>query len=235
MAISDISDSLETLEPYRERYSHLSRTADMIRESLREAILDSQLAAGTWLREEELARYFGVSRTPVREALQILRSDGIVEAAPNHGSRVAALTTDDVLALYLVREVLDGLAARLATSRMTSEQWQELSAINDQMEIAAASNEPERVADLNLQFHQYLRQVAGNPYLSRFMKQVEHAIRRSSQTIFSYPGRSDNSVREHREICDAIQAGDSVTAEALAIEHVRRARRLKLQMLMEGF
>lgn len=235
MAISDISENLEALEGYRERYAHLVRTADMIHESLREAILDSRLASGTWLREEELARFFGVSRTPVREALQFLRTDGLVEAAPNQGARVARLTTDDLLALYLVREVLDGLAARLAATRMTSAQLEEITSINDEMERATVANEPQRVAELNLQFHQYLRQTAGNSYLSRFMQQVEHAVRRSSETIFSYPGHSDNSVREHREILDAIRTGDPARAEQLAIEHVRTARRLKLQMLIEGF
>lgn len=234
MAISDISESLDILQPYRKRFAELPRNADLIRATLREAILDSRLASGTWLREEELARYFGVSRTPVREALQVLRSEGLVEAAPNQGARVAALTTDDVLALYLVREVLDGLAARLAAGRMTPAQFQEISAINDEMECANKQSDPHRVAELNLHFHQYLRQAAGNPYLSRFMQQVEHAVRRSSQTIFTYPGRSDAAVREHREILDAIRASDTARAEQLAIEHVRTARRLKLQMLMEG-
>lgn len=235
MAIPDISESLEALEPYRTRFSHITRNADLIHATIREAILDSRLPSGTWLREEELARLFGVSRTPVREALQILRVDGLVEAAPNQGARVAALTTEDVLALYLVREVLDGLAARLAAARATPEQLEEISGINDEMERAHERNNPQCVSEKNLEFHQHLRQAAGNTYLNRFMEQVEHAIRRSSQTIFSYPGHPENSVAEHRAIIDAIRGGDSARAEELAIEHVRTARRLKLQMLIEGF
>jgi DNA-binding GntR family transcriptional regulator len=147
---------------------------------------------------------------------------------------VAALTTDDLLALYLVREVLDGLAIRLATTRMTPNDWRTITEILEQMDEAAADGDAQRAAELNLRFHQMLRQVAGNPYLSRFMQQVEHAVRRSGQTIFSYPGRSEDAVKEHREMCEAIKAGDSAKAEQLAIEHVRRARRLKLQMLIEG-
>ncbi len=235
LAISDISDALSALEPYRKRFSHLNRNADLIHATIREAILDSQLESGTWLREEEVARYFGVSRTPVREALQILRVDGLVEALPNQGARVAALTTEDVLALYLVREVLDGLAARLAANRATQDQLDELVSINDAMACASEQSDLANVANFNLQFHVQLRRTAGNTYLSRFMEQVEHAVRRSSETIFAYPGHPDNSVKEHRELIDAIRAGDSATAETLAIEHVRTARRLKLQMLMEGF
>ncbi len=235
MAISDITESLDALETYRERHASHVRSADMIRETLRDAILDSQLPSGTWLREEELARYFGVSRTPVREALQVLRLDGLVEAAPNQGARVAALTTEDVLALYLVREVLDGLAARLATTRITPAHWTQISEILEEMDAAAAIEDTERVADLNLQFHRVIRQSANNTYLNRFMEQVEHGVQRLTDTIFSYPGRGSDAVREHYEICEAIRSGDSARAERLAIEHARRARQLKLQMLLEGF
>jgi len=235
LAISDIAASLDGLNGFKERNAHHPRAADMIRETLRDAILDSQLAPGTWLREEELARYFGVSRTPVREALQVLRSEGLVEAAPNLGARVAALTTDDVLALYLVREVLDGLAARLATTRMSPAQWERIDVILDEMQAAAVVEDTERLAELNLQFHRLIRQAANNTYLNRFMEQVEHGVQRFSDTIFAYPGRGLDAVREHHEICDAMRAGDSARAERLAIEHAQRARQLKLKMLIEGY
>jgi len=235
LAISDIAASLDALNGFKERNAHHPRAADVVRETLRDAILDSQLTPGTWLREEELARYFGVSRTPVREALQILRSEGLIEAAPNQGARVAALTTDDVLALYLVREVLDGLAARLATTRMSAAQWERIDALLEEMEEAAAVEDVERVADLNLQFHRTIRQAANNTYLNRFMEQVEHGVQRFSDTIFTYPGRGTDAVREHREICDAMRSGDSARAERLAIEHAQRARQLKLKMLIEGY
>lgn len=224
----------DMLTPYRERFAHLDRSADIIRETLREAILDSQLASGTRLREEELARYFGVSRTPVREALQVLRAEGIVEFVPNQGARVATLTTDDILALYLVREVLEGLAARLAASRMRPDQRERLLAILAEMEEAASRNDPHEMMDLNLKFHAQLRQAASNPYLTRFLEQVEHAVRRFGQTTFTYPGRIETALDEHRQISEAVLAGDPAQAEQLAVEHMRTARRLRLQMLMEG-
>lgn len=234
LSIEGVAAANDTLAPYRERFAHLERSADIIRETLREAILDSQLTPGTRLREEELARYFGVSRTPVREALQVLRTEGIVEFVPNQGARVVTLTTDDILALYLVREVLEGLAARLASTRMRADQRQQLIEILREMEDATALNDPDEIAGLNLKFHAQLRQAASNPYLNRFLEQVEHAVRRFGQTTFSYPGRIETSMEEHRQISEAVLAGDPARAEELAIEHMRTARKLRLQMLMEG-
>ena len=222
------------LEPYQEQFSHLTRPADVIRETLREAILDSQLQPGERLREEELASYFGVSRTPVREALQVLRAEGIVEIIPNQGARVATLTTDDILALYLVREVLEGLAARLSASRMKPDQKQQLLQILDEMEAATARNAPDEMQVLNLRFHAQLRKAAGNSYLNRFLEQVEHAVRRFGRTTFYYPGRMESSTNEHRMISEAVLASDPATAEQVAIDHMRAARRIRLQMLMEG-
>ena len=234
MSVEEITTIANILAPYQSHFEHLDRSADIIRETLREAILDSQLEPGTRLREEELARYFGVSRTPVREALQVLRTEGIIEFVPNQGARVSTLTTDDILALYLVREVLEGLSARLAASRMKSSQQQALIQILDQMEAASANNDPEEMERLNLKFHAQLRQAAGNPYLDRFLEQVEHAVRRFGQTTFYYPGRMETSTEEHRLISDAILANDPGAAEQLAMNHMRRARQLRLEMLMEG-
>lgn len=234
MSIEDAVAVREALAPYKERFAHLSRSADIIRETLREAILDSRFGPGARLREEELATYFGVSRTPVREALQVLRTEGIIEFLPNQGARVATLTTDDILALYLVREVLEGLAARLAAVRMKGDQRQQLLDILSEMEAATARNDPEEIADLNLKFHAQVRLAANNPYLNRFLEQVEHAVRRFGQTTFSYPGRVETSMEEHRRIIDAVLAGDPAEAERVAIDHMQTARQLRLQMLIEG-
>jgi DNA-binding GntR family transcriptional regulator len=234
VSIEDVTAVSDILAPYQKRFAHLSRAADVIRETLREAILDSRFEPGARLREEELASYFGVSRTPVREALQVLRTEGIIEFSPNQGARVATLTTDDILALYLVREVLEGLAARLAAVRMKAAQRQQLLDILAEMEDATARNDPDEIADLNLKFHAQLRMAANNPYLNRFLEQVEHAVRRFGQTTFSYPGRIGTSMEEHRLIIDAVLSGDPAEAERVAIEHMQTARQLRLQMLIEG-
>jgi DNA-binding GntR family transcriptional regulator len=221
------------LSLYRQRYSHLQRTADVVREALRDAILDGELGSDTRLREEELAREFGVSRTPVREALQQLSAEGFIDVQPHRGAVVTRLSVEDILAIYLVREVLEGVSARLAARRATPEQCTSLLASVEEMEAQAATATPAEMADLNLDFHANLRHVADNRYLDRFLSQIEHAVRRFGQTTYAYPGRTNASIAEHRAIVEAVVAHDPERAEAFAIQHMRGARQLRIRMLAE--
>jgi DNA-binding GntR family transcriptional regulator len=224
-----------SLGSYAEQFTHLRKAPDIVCEALREAILDGYLPAGTRLPEEELAQEFGVSRTPVREALQRLRVDGFVEFGPRQVASVTAITNDDILAIYFVREVLEGLAARLAALRATPDQHKKLLALVREMNEAADQGDPALTAELNLRFHAEMRRIAGNPYLDRFLTQIEHAVRRFGRTTYSYSGRSETTRAEHEAIVDAIVLRDPQRAEAVAAEHMRNARQLRLQMLMEGY
>jgi DNA-binding GntR family transcriptional regulator len=229
------SGTPRTLETHRKNVAHLGRAADIVREALREAILSGDLAPGTRLREEDIARQFGVSRTPVREALQQLRSDELVELHPNLGATVIRLSIEDTLAIYLVRESLEGLSARLAALRATPDDHMLLYRIIEEMETAIESQaKPGELSILNLRFHAELRRIANNRYLDRFLGQVEHAVHRFGETTFAYPGRRDASVAEHRAIVDAIAQGDPERAEELAVKHMREARQIRIVMLAEG-
>jgi DNA-binding GntR family transcriptional regulator len=221
------------LDAYRQRYMHLQRTTDIVREALRDAVLEGELGAGTRLREVELAREFGVSRTPVREALQQLGAEGLIDVHPHQGAVVTSLSVEDILAIYVVREVLEGLSARLAARRATPEQCEALLASIEAIEAVSQTATPSEMADYNLRFHAELRRVAGNRYLDRFLSQIEHAVRRFGHTTYAYAGRTSSSIAEHRAIVDAVVAHDPESAEAHAIEHMREARKLRLRMLSE--
>jgi DNA-binding GntR family transcriptional regulator len=225
--------SAEWWADQRQRHLHLQRAADVVRETVRGAILAGELAPGTRLREEELARGFAVSRTPVREALQQLGAEGLIELSPHQGGVVASLTVEDVLAIAVVREALEGVSARLAARRATPTQTQRLLALVAAMEAQSDSASPAQLADLNLQFHAELRQAAANRYLDRFLSQIEHAVRRFGQTTYAVPGRKEASIAEHRAIVEAVNARDPDRAEQLAIEHMREARHQRLRMLSE--
>lgn len=234
MAKQETKTESARLEVYRARHGHLQRAADIIREALREAILEGELGAGERLREEELAREFQVSRTPVREALQQLSAEGLVQVNPHQGAVVTHITTDDILELYVVREALEGVAARLAARRATVQNCQALLDLVGEMEaIARAGANPRAAAISNLHFHAELRRAAGNHHLERFLSQIEHSVRRFGDTTFAYPGRIDSTVSEHRAILEAIMEHDTERAEQLAIHHMRQARQLRLRMLLE--
>lgn len=220
-------------DAYRARHAHLQRAADVVREALRDAILEGDFAPGARLREEELAHQFRVSRTPVREALQQLSSEGLVQTSPHQGATVASLTVEDILSIYVVREALEGVSARLAARRATPEQCERLLAIVEEMESRIVDNDPNGMAELNLRFHAELRQAARNRHLDRFLSQIEHAVRRFGQTTYAHTGRMATSIAEHRAIVEAVIARDHERAEALAIEHMREARQIRLRMLAD--
>jgi DNA-binding GntR family transcriptional regulator len=207
------------------------RTTEAVSDALREAILEGVLPPSTWLREDELAATFGVSRTPVREALRRLADEGLAVKTAHHGTVVAPLSMEDILALYVVREDLEGLAARLAAVRCPPETLARLRSVHDEMEQSAAREDAPSLVRQNLVFHRLLREAAGNSYLERFLTQVEHAVRRVPSS-FTRPGRPAGVVAEHAAVLKAIEAGDGEGAERAARQHMHNARDVRLAALL---
>lgn len=209
-------------------------TTDAVTDALREEILSGALVPNTWIRENDIAQRLSVSRTPVREAMRRLADEGLIQRSANQGALVAPMSLDDVLAVYAVRETLEGLAARQAAARRPAGIVEQLSAVHEQMENS--EGDTARLAALNLRFHGLLREATANWYLERFLTQVEYAVRRLGKSTFEAPGRTKKALEEHYAIIEAIAAGDAATAEERAIEHMRRARDVRLsQMLRQRF
>ena len=225
-------ETVEALRGYLEQGAVRGRTTDDVTSAMREAILDGVLPPSTWLRESELAEAFHVSRTPVREALRRLADEGLAVKTAHHGAMVASLSLEDVLALYVVREDLEGMAARLAAARRPEGLVEELDEINAAMRDTADRSATTELSRLNLQWHRALRRGAANPYLERFLHQVEHAVRRLPATTLIHPGRPDEVLAEHSAVARAIEAGDGAAAEQEARAHMRRAREIRLAVLL---
>lgn len=222
------------LGAYLPRGTARGRTTDAVTDALREAILDGVLAPSFWLREDEIAQALQVSRTPVREALRRLADEGLVVKTAHHGTVVAQLSLEDVLALYVVRENLEGLAARLAAVRCPPGLVEALERIQDEMRRSAAAGEMKTLAQQNLAWHRTLRDAAANSYLGRFLSQVEHAVRRLPFSTLAHSGRADEVIAEHDAVIRAIEARDGDTAEEAAKTHMRRAREIRLASLLES-
>ncbi|MGH3328787.1 MAG: GntR family transcriptional regulator [Streptomycetales bacterium] len=205
-------------------------TTDLVTDALREAILDGAMPPGTWIREGDLARDLSVSRTPIREALRRLDDEGLVNKTAHQGTVVASMTVEDILAVYIVRRNLEGLAARLAANRRPAGLVAELEDNQDRMR--AVLDQPDKLASLNLEFHRAIRTATGNPYLERFLTQVEHAVRRIPGTTFSFRGRPEATVDEHEAVIRAIAAGDSEAADQAARDHMTSARDLRVRSLL---
>jgi DNA-binding GntR family transcriptional regulator len=192
--------------------------------SLREAILSGRIAAGSRLRVPELAAELGVSRTPAREALYVLERDGLVEVLPRRGAVVLHGSAQDLEELFAMREVLDGLAARLTAQRATeSERRQVKTALADHL-AALRAGDIDRYLELDLAFHALLTELSHNRRLVRARAQYSDQARLIMLTA-SRPGAMGKGVaNDHRAIAAAVVAADADAAEDAARSHVRRVR-----------
>jgi DNA-binding GntR family transcriptional regulator len=221
----------KSLRQYLDDAPQHGTTTDAITEALREAILDGSLPPSSWLREDDLARQLQVSRTPVREALRRLSDEQLTVRSAHRGTIVAPMSLDEVLAVYAVRETLEGLAARMTAARQPPGVVAQLLNVHGQMVIAVEDEDYVLARRLNLDFHRVLRDGTGNPYLQRFLVQVEHAVRRFATTTLEAMGRGVAALVEHQGIIEAVAAGDAGLAGQRAAEHMRRAREVRVQTL----
>jgi DNA-binding GntR family transcriptional regulator len=212
-----------------------SAAADAVYDALRKAIVARQLQPGDRLAEEQLAKQFGVSRTPVREALLRLETEQFATRVARRGLVVRPIPEREVLEVYAVRAALDGLAASLAAEQSTPPDRARITWLSQQVSDAAKASDFVKMAELNIGLHEAICEAAHNGMLSLFMRQIHDWVRRFAEadTTFSRPGRADEATSEHDEIIAAIEAGDAERAGQLAREHMNRAREARIAMLRE--
>jgi DNA-binding GntR family transcriptional regulator len=197
--------------------------------ALRHAIVSGQLQPGEALSEAVLARRYGVSRTPVREALKQLEREHLVQIVPRVGTYVQNASADDVLDGLIVKEALEGIAARLAAARPDAPGVAELSRIASEMEAAAeAGVDLAHIVEANLRFHTLILRLAASPalqfHLQLLLNQFRVPHQRQVAVTLSRPARLRQMLTEHRRIVTAIEAGDPAEAERAMRAHVRAGR-----------
>lgn len=201
---------------------------------LHERILDAidagQYPPGARLLETELAETFGVSRTPVREALRRLESQGVVTHEARKGAVVASLDYNQLGELYAVREVMEGLAARLA-ARFASPA--EVQLLRDMIARDRQESDPARLAAANKRFHRQLHLASHNRVLSQTLDPVRRSLALLSGTTFEAKERPEQSNDEHEAIVDAIASRDEDAADAAARAHIASAYALRLKLEAE--
>lgn len=203
-----------------ETISLARRTSEGIARVLRSEIFTGELPAGATLPERLLAERLQVSRTPVREALIILQSEGLVELVPNKGASVRTITTDDLLEIYTVRGLLESHAARLAAEHATAEQLDAMEDAQTRLRRMHARGSATDQAVADLAFHTAVSDAAGSPFLATLVGQVL-AFTVSFRANYKYPAeRSQRALVEHGSIFEAIGARDGDLAERLMREHV---------------
>ena len=212
---------------------------DHLAATIRSRVLNGEIALGVRLRQEGLAAEFGVSRTPVREALRQLQAAGIVELQPNRGAVVRGPSVRDIREAYEVRAELEGLAAEIAATRIRDAQLRELRAAQRLFRRSIAKLLRGRVADdggpangewtrANDLFHRVIQEAAGNARLTDIVQDLHRAFPRGL-TWAALSGSSallQQNIDEHRAILEAIERRDPAEARRRMVMHVRHAGEL---------
>jgi len=195
-------------------------------ELIRQAIIDGRLEPGRRLKEEELARELGISRTPVREALLMLQAEGLVDASPNRGATVRSHTAEGLDDLYQLRALLEGYAARRAAGRLTEQGLADLRASCGRFETLLEKEETElrELVRENMVFHEAILQGAGSGRLASMVRKVIELPLVYRSYIWYSPEQQRISGHYHQQITNALEARDAERAELVMKEHIFEAR-----------
>lgn len=197
------------------------RIADAVHAALRRAIVRHEVPAGVHLSVPSLALQFGISRSPVHEAIKRLVQEGLATEEPRRGAFVTVFSAPALVPLYEVRCALEGMAAALAAERASRETIQHLEEILNAEAIAVSKDELEEHIKIDMRFHELLLKAAANPTLDEMLGQIYERIKTAmiSRVI---PTGPEQALADHRAILKAVAAHDSAAAALAAGSHVMR-------------
>jgi DNA-binding GntR family transcriptional regulator len=193
-------------------------------ERLRRRIEDQILKPGDRIDENALVREFGVSRTPLREALKVLQVEGLVTMSPHRGCFVATLSQDDLDDIYAAISALEGSTARAAAHAVSPADLEKLRDMQTRMESAAAVGDYAAYRVVNRKAHELLQSIAANRWLTDIVANLRRVLMLHRHVTIYIPERLDQSVAEHRELLAAFEAGDADAAERVMRAHVMNQR-----------
>ena len=194
---------------------------------IRSGIQDGEFSPGERLREIDLAKQIGLSRTPIREALSRLETEGLVAHDATRGVVVAELDYSMVTELYYMREVLEGSAARLAAQHASDVEISILEDLCQQYE--AALNDQNALTLSNRRFHETLYRCSHNRYLLNMVTVLHDALSLLGGTTLDNLERAEETLREHRNVVAAIRARDADAADQALRTHIRAAQKVRMQ------
>lgn len=206
--------------------------SDKVAYLLRRMILSGELQQGSHLVEGELAAQLGISRAPLREALDILGQEGLVDTRPGRGTYVRGFTAERVRELFAVRAVLESFAAELAAAGLSPEQCAQLQALVDDMQVAVEAGRIEDYVALDMRIHRAIWNASGNTrlvdVLERLVSPVEAFMLVNAEHYRDWP----EVVRHHRQLVEAVASGQSTRAIETMRDHLEHAA-LKAQAALQ--
>src|SRR4029453_16918276 len=193
---------------------------ETVRDTLRSRIFDGHYAPGTRLVERDLAAEFNVSRLPVREALRMLRQEGLIQDRASRGMEVAGLSAKDVEDLFDVRQSLEVLACRLAAKRATDKDLDQLKGLLDEADRCLAKGAVMDAHRANSEFHDEITRIANNDFLRSALEPLQGRM----HWLFRHVSDLPELIQEHRDLYSAIASGDPERAAAQSASHIGKYR-----------
>lgn len=191
----------------------------IIYEHLLNSIISGEIDEGRRIVESDLAKMFGVSRSPVREALKLLEIDGFIELIPYRGVVVTRIEIQDVQENMEIKGMVEGFAAGICARKSDQKVIGQLEAILNDLERHISAGKLQRVLETNINFHYSIVESAKNEKLLKYYTTLTHSIRRFYTINLAIADGWEFSLNEHREILESIKAGDSLAAEQAARRH----------------
>ena len=188
--------------------------------ALKTEIIKGSLKPGTKLSEGKIAEQMGVSRTPVREAIRELAAEGFVKISPNQGVEISNISIEDIQEVLQIRSVLEGLAARLAATKITREKIKELESFNKNMEKFISKDDILNFIKESEKFHVLILDICGNNRLVQIRKNLDDQIHRYRSISLNVPRRPKYALGEHKKITEALKQGDLAKADELSKMHI---------------
>lgn len=203
------------------KHSNLSQR---IYEVLKDQIINEELGPGERLLDDKLASSFGVSRTPIREALTKLTSEGLVEIIPRSGVYVKKLTKKDIEEIYKIRKVLEGLAVREATSIIDDKKLEQLNLLLQKAERCSSGDDWQSYIDLDVALHDSILKNCQNSRLYTVMTNLNTLIHVFRVRVARDKEKAGQALHEHKTILNAIKAKNPEKAEKAMMEHIEKSK-----------
>jgi DNA-binding GntR family transcriptional regulator len=197
-----------------------TRLSERLRESIEEEIATGKLLPGTRLDEVDLATRFGVSRTPIREALRLLLGEGLVETRPHRGAVVAQVTPQRLIEMFEVMAELEAMCARLAARRVSDAELAEIEAAHEACRGSAAARDADAYFYANERFHYAIYAASHNTFLFEQSAALQRKLRPYRRLQLRVRNRPQRSFEEHQAIVDALREGDADKAQQSIRAHV---------------
>jgi len=190
-----------------------------VAELLRQRIFKRELEPGSWIDEMKIAEEFGISRTPLREALKVLAAEGLVTMKVRRGAYVTEVSEKDLSDVYHLLSLLESDAAGVVAQRATDEQLKELQTLHKELETATGNRD--KFFALNERFHMRLLEIAGNRWRDQMVADLRKVMKLNRQNSLLKAGRVKESMLEHRAIMEALVRRDTKAAVKKMQEHFR--------------